>query len=220
MEITTVGIVGAGQMGNGIAHVAALAGLDVVLSDISQAQLDKARATVEKNLGRQVSKERLTADQADAALARLTLTTETAAVAPAHLVVEAATENVDLKYRIFEDLSRVAAPGAILASNTSSISITAIAAHTDRPDRVIGMHFMNPVPVMKLVEIIRGLATSPTPPGRRFERSWRSGWARPPSCRAGHARLHREPRAHALHQRGGLHPVRGHRERSRTSTRP
>jgi len=160
MELTTIGVVGAGQMGNGIAHVAAQAGYSVLLSDISADALERARATIEKNLGRQVKKERITADAADATLARISMSTSTDALSEAQLIVEAATENVDLKFRIFEGLARAASPGAILASNTSSISITALAARTDRPDRVIGMHFMNPVPVMKLVEIIDGLATS------------------------------------------------------------
>ena len=159
-DIETIGVIGAGQMGNGIAHVAALAGYSVILSDISQPALEKARATIEKNLARQVRKERIAAEAAQAALDRLTLCVDQAALSGAQLVIEAATENVALKYRIFESLSEVAAPGAILASNTSSISITAIAAHTDRPEAVVGMHFMNPVPVMKLVELIRGLATT------------------------------------------------------------
>jgi len=160
MEIHAIGVVGAGQMGNGIAHVAAAAGYDVTLTDISAEALERARATIEKNLGRLVRKERLTASDAEATLARIATSTDTEAVGGSHLIIEAATENVALKYKIFEGLSNVASEDAILATNTSSISITAIAARTARPDRVIGMHFMNPVPVMKLVEIIRGLATS------------------------------------------------------------
>jgi 3-hydroxybutyryl-CoA dehydrogenase len=160
MDIRIIGVIGAGQMGNGIAHVAAQTGYQVLLQDIAQAPLDKALATIGKNLARQVAKERITAELAESTLARISTTTETSALSEAQLIVEAATENVDLKLRIFEGLSRIAAPGAILASNTSSISITRIAAATDRPDAVIGMHFMNPVPVMKLVEIIRGLQTS------------------------------------------------------------
>jgi 3-hydroxybutyryl-CoA dehydrogenase len=160
VEITSVGVVGAGQMGNGIAHVAALAGYPVTVQDIAQAQLDAARQSVEKNLGRQVAKGQVTQDDATAALGRIAFTPEREAVREADLVIEAATERVDLKYHLFESLSRTVKPEAILATNTSSISVTAIAAHTARPDRVIGMHFMNPVPVMKLVEIIRGLATS------------------------------------------------------------
>lgn len=160
MEIRKVGVVGAGQMGNGIAHVAALAGYDVVLQDVSQAALDKARATIEKNLGRQIAKGKLAEADGAAALARLVIATNVEALAHRDLVIEAATENVDLKFKIFDGLAKAVQPDAILASNTSSISITAIAARTDRPAKVIGMHFMNPVPVMKLVEIIRGLATS------------------------------------------------------------
>ena len=160
MEIERIGVVGAGQMGNGIAQVAAMAGYQVQLQDVDAAALERALATIEKSLGKLVAKERLTQADATAARGRIVTGTEVAAMADQHLVVEAATENVDLKFRIFEGLAGVAAPGAILASNTSSISITAIAARTDRPDRVVGMHFMNPVPVMKLVELIRGLATS------------------------------------------------------------
>ena len=159
-EIRTIGVVGAGQMGNGIAHVAAQAGYEVICSDVFPAALDKAAAVIQKNLGRQVKKERITAAQADTIFGRIRFEDSTGRLEGCQLVVEAATERVDLKYRIFEDLSKIVPAGGILASNTSSISITAIGAHTDRPDKVIGMHFMNPVPIMKLVEIIRGLATS------------------------------------------------------------
>jgi 3-hydroxybutyryl-CoA dehydrogenase len=160
MQIERIGVIGAGQMGNGIAHVAALSGHQVVLQDISEAQLDKALATIGKNMGRLVRKEKVSQAEADAAIARISTASDTAAVGDCQLVIEAATERVELKYKIFEGLAAVCDPQTILATNTSSISITAIAAHTQRPDRVIGMHFMNPVPVMKLVEIIRGLATS------------------------------------------------------------
>ncbi|TVQ86755.1 MAG: 3-hydroxybutyryl-CoA dehydrogenase [Deltaproteobacteria bacterium] len=160
MTIETVAVVGAGQMGNGIAHVAALTGYRVVLQDVADAPLQRALTTIERNLTRQVSKERITAEQATESLGRIRTTTQVADVADAQLIIEAATERVDLKLRIFNQLSDVAAPQAILASNTSSISITKIAAATARPEQVIGMHFMNPVPVMKLVEIIRGLQTS------------------------------------------------------------
>lgn len=159
-DISTVGVVGSGQMGNGIAHVAATTGFDVRLTDISQAALDKAKATIEKNLGRMVKKEKISETDAAAALGRIVFSTDTAAVGDAQLIVEAATENVELKYKIFEGLQAVASPGTILASNTSSISITSIAARVDHPELVMGMHFMNPVPVMKLVELIRGLQTS------------------------------------------------------------
>ncbi len=160
MGISSIGVVGAGQMGNGIAHVAASAGFDVTLTDISADALSRAQATIEKNLGRMVRKERITEADAAATMARIATSTDTNAVGGSHLIIEAATENVELKYKIFEGISKVAGDDAILATNTSSISITAIAAHTARPDQVIGMHFMNPVPVMKLVEIIRGMATS------------------------------------------------------------
>ncbi len=160
MDIQTIGVVGAGQMGNGIAHVAAQAGYQVIMQDVADAALDKGLATIQKNMARQVSKGRMSQEDADAALARITGTTEVEQLANCELVIEAATENVELKYRIFEKLSEVTPETTILATNTSSISVTAIAAKTNRPDKVIGMHFMNPVPVMKLVEVIRGLATS------------------------------------------------------------
>jgi len=159
-DIDRIGVIGAGQMGNGIAHVAATAGYNVIVNDISEAALDRCRATIEKNLGRQVRKDRISESDANAALARITMTTQQDALESAQFIVEAATENVELKYRIFEKISTIAAPEALFASNTSSISITAIASHTDRPDRFMGMHFMNPVPIMKLVELIRGLATT------------------------------------------------------------
>ncbi|MDB4880087.1 MAG: 3-hydroxybutyryl-CoA dehydrogenase [Gemmatimonadetes bacterium] len=155
-----IAVIGAGQMGNGIAHVFAQSGFDVVMIDVAQAALDKGRETISRNLDRQVKKG--TISQADHAtvLGRVAVATSTDAVAGAALVVEAATENRDLKFRIFADLDARADAGAVLGSNTSSISITEIAAQTRRPGQVIGMHFMNPVPVMQLVEIIRGLATS------------------------------------------------------------
>ena len=158
--IHSVGVVGAGQMGNGIAHVAALAGYDVTLTDISAAALERALGAVQKNLGRMIKKEKITEDEARKAVARIRMGTELGIHENSQLVIEAATENVDLKYRIFEQLGQATSADTLLATNTSSISITAIAAHTDRPDKVVGMHFMNPVPVMKLVELIRGLATS------------------------------------------------------------
>ena len=158
MNIT---VIGAGQMGNGIAHVFAQSGHRVTLVDIAQASLDKALATIGKNMDRQVAKGTMTEEQKAAALALLTTSTDMAAgVKEAELVVEAATENVDLKLNIFRDLDGHAPAGCILATNTSSISITRIAAVTKRPTQVIGMHFMNPVPVMKLVEVIRGYDTS------------------------------------------------------------
>ena len=154
-----IAVIGAGQMGNGIAHVFAQSGFAVTMIDVAQGALDKGKSTIEKNLDRQVKKGTIDAAAKDATLGRIALNTGVASAGDAALVVEAATENRDLKFRIFGDLDR-AAPKAILATNTSSISITEIAAKTTRPDKVIGMHFMNPVPVMQLVEVIRGLATS------------------------------------------------------------
>jgi 3-hydroxybutyryl-CoA dehydrogenase len=157
--IEKLGVIGAGLMGNGIAHVAAQAGLSVVLMDVSQAALDKAMATMAGNMDRQVKKAVITAEDKAAALARIATTTGNDAFAGCDMVVEAATENEEIKKKIFAALCPVLKPGAILASNTSSIPITRLAAATDRPGRFIGMHFFNPVPMMKLVEIIRGLAT-------------------------------------------------------------
>jgi len=161
MEIKNVSVIGAGTMGNGIAHVFAQTGFNVTLVDVNAAQLEKAIGTISKNLDRQVAKGLLTEEQKAATLQNITTNTSIAeGVANANLVVEAATENVNLKLEIFKQLDAVAPAGCILASNTSSISITKIAAVTKRPELVIGMHFMNPVPVMKLVEIINGYATS------------------------------------------------------------
>ena len=155
-----IAVIGAGQMGGGITHVAALSGYPVTMIDVADAALEKGRSTIASNLDRQVKKGSIDAGARDAALSRITTANSLDASSDAAVIIEAATERTDLKYRIFEDLDRTAAPGAILATNTSSISITAIAARTKRPEAVIGMHFMNPVPVMQLVEIIRGLATS------------------------------------------------------------
>ncbi len=155
-----ISVVGAGQMGNGIAHVFATGGFPVTMIDVSADALARGRATIEKNLERQVKKGSLDAAARDAALGRLATSTDLGAASTSTLVVEAATENTELKFRIFKDLDGIAPAGAILASNTSSISITEIAARTKRPGEVIGMHFMNPVPVMQLVEVIRGLATT------------------------------------------------------------
>ena len=156
-----VSVIGAGTMGNGIAHVFAQFGHDVTLVDVNEVQLAKALATIGKNLDRQVSKQLLSEEDKQATLSRIaTATAIDSGVATAELVVEAATENIDLKLKIFRQLDESAPSSAILASNTSSISITRIASVTRRPDKVIGMHFMNPVPVMKLVEVIRGYATS------------------------------------------------------------
>ncbi len=156
----TIGVIGAGLMGNGIAHVAALAGYDVVLSDVSPERVEAAKATIAANLARAVKKGTVAADAVDPALGRIALATDPAAFADADLVIEAATENESIKAKIFADLCPRLKPDALVATNTSSISITRLAAATDRPDRFTGVHFFNPVPVMALVEIIRGLATS------------------------------------------------------------
>jgi len=159
MAIETVGVVGAGQMGNGIAHVMALAGYDVLLNDIDQAAIDRAVETVKKNLDRQVSREKITADERDAALARIKPTLRLADLGQTDLVIEAATERENVKQAIFDELLPHLKPETILTSNTSSISITRLASRTDRPEKFMGFHFMNPVPVMQLVELIRGIAT-------------------------------------------------------------
>jgi 3-hydroxybutyryl-CoA dehydrogenase len=160
MQIRALGVVGAGQMGGGIAHVAAASGCSVVLVDVAEGFLAKALATIEKNLDREVAKGKRTAEEKAAALARLTTTTGLEALAGADAVVEAVVESEAVKKELFGKLDVICKPEAVLASNTSSISITRLAAATRRPDRFIGMHFMNPVPVMALVEVIRGTATS------------------------------------------------------------
>ena len=160
MEIQQVGVVGAGTMGNGIAHVFARAGYDVVLCDVEQRFLDRALSTIGKNLEREVAKSKITAEAKADALGRIRPVTDRGALSDSDFVIEAATEKFVIKTELFRDLDRITRPEIILASNTSSISITKLAAQTKRPDKVIGMHFFNPVPVMKLVEVIRGLATS------------------------------------------------------------
>lgn len=159
-SIQHIGVIGAGQMGNGIAHVAAQNGYTVTLVDVKQEALDKAIATVTKNMDRQVQKGSLSEAEKNAALGRITTATSTSALKDCHLVVEAATENEEIKKKIFREVDELLNPDGFLASNTSSISITRLAAVTKRPEKFIGMHFMNPVPMMALVEIIRGLATS------------------------------------------------------------
>jgi 3-hydroxybutyryl-CoA dehydrogenase len=159
-EIAKVGVIGAGLMGNGIAHVSALAGLPVVLMDVQQAALDKAMATMSGNMDRQVKKAIITAADKDAALGRITTVTTNDAFGDCDIVIEAATENEDLKKKIYAGLLPKLKADAILASNTSSIPITRLAAATDRPARFIGMHFFNPVPMMQLVELIRALQTA------------------------------------------------------------
>ncbi|HYH19666.1 MAG TPA: 3-hydroxybutyryl-CoA dehydrogenase [Azospirillum sp.] len=158
--IESVGIIGAGTMGNGIAQVCAAAGLSVVMVDVSDAAVARGLATVGNSLDRLVKKEKMTAADREAALARITATTDKAKLATCDLVVEAATENEELKVKILKDLCATLKPEALVATNTSSISITKLAAATDRPDRFIGMHFFNPVPLMALLELIRGLQTS------------------------------------------------------------
>jgi 3-hydroxybutyryl-CoA dehydrogenase len=160
MEIQRVGVIGAGTMGNGIAHVFARSGYSVVLCDVEQRFLERGIATITKNLDREVAKNKITAGDKASALHKIEPVTERARLTDCDFIVEAATEKFEIKTEIFRDLDRLARPEVILASNTSSISITKLAALTKRPDKVIGMHFFNPVPVMKLVEVIRGLATS------------------------------------------------------------
>ena len=160
MQISTVGVIGAGTMGNGIAQVSAAAGLSVIMVDVAQAAVDRGFAAIGTSLDRLVKKEKLSAQDAAAVRARIRATTEYADLARADLVIEAATENVDIKCRIMRQADEIIAPQAVLATNTSSISITALAAGTSHPERFIGMHFFNPVPVMALVELIRGLLTN------------------------------------------------------------
>jgi 3-hydroxybutyryl-CoA dehydrogenase len=160
MQIRRVGVIGAGTMGNGIAHVFARSGYPVVLCDVEQRFLDRGLGTIAKNLARETSKGKITAEQEKAALERIRTVLDRQDLADCDFVIEAATEKLEIKAQIFRDLDQILKPGVILSSNTSSISITKLATLTKRPDRVIGMHFFNPVPVMKLVEVIRGLATS------------------------------------------------------------
>ncbi|MDF3607993.1 3-hydroxybutyryl-CoA dehydrogenase [Paracoccus sp. DMF-8] len=159
MTIQSVGVIGAGQMGNGIAHVFALAGYDVVLNDISQDSLDKALVLIARNLDRQVSRDKISQADKDSALQRIKTTLQLADIGQTDLVIEAAAERRSIKQAIFEDLVPHLKPETILTSNTSSISITRLASRTDRPEKFMGFHFMNPVPVMQLVELIRGIAT-------------------------------------------------------------
>ena len=157
MAIERIAVLGAGQMGNGITQVAAAAGYHVIMIDIEQEYVDKGLATIQRSLAKLVSKERMSQEDADASLARISLATDRSVCADCDLVVEAVPEILDLKTSIFAELDGICKPETILASNTSSISISTIADATNRPDRVIGMHFMNPVPIMKLVEVINGI---------------------------------------------------------------
>jgi 3-hydroxybutyryl-CoA dehydrogenase len=160
MEIKTVGVIGAGTMGNGIAHVFAKSGYNVVLVEAQQAALDRGVQAIGKNLEREVAKNKITAETRESALKRIEPVLDRKALVRCDFVVEAAFERFEVKQEIFRDLDQICRPGVVLSSNTSSISITKIAAQTRRPDKVIGMHFFNPVPLMKLVEVIRGIATS------------------------------------------------------------
>jgi 3-hydroxybutyryl-CoA dehydrogenase len=160
MDVKKFGVIGAGQMGNGIVQVVAASGLEVLMSDIKEEFTARGLATIEKNLARSVEKEKISAAERDAILSRISTTTDLADMAGVDYVVEAAVEREDLKFKIFQDLDTICPPHVILGTNTSSIPIGRIAAQTGRPEKVIGFHFMNPVPVMKLVEVIRGLATS------------------------------------------------------------
>jgi len=159
-SIRKIGVIGAGQMGSGIAHVCALGGISVVLHDIAGARLKEALATINGNMARQVSRKRITEDDKQAALKRITTSEKLEGLADCDLVIEAATEKEDVKRKIFSELCTVLKPEALVASNTSSISITRLASATDRPEKFIGIHFMNPVPLMELVELIRGIATA------------------------------------------------------------
>jgi 3-hydroxybutyryl-CoA dehydrogenase len=168
MAVETYGIIGAGQMGNGIAQVAATSGLKVIMNDIKQEFVDKGLAVIAKNLNRSVTKGKLSESEKDAILGRIKTSTDLADLAGADFVVEAATENEPVKFQIFKRLDEICGKEVVLSSNTSSIPIGRIAAQTKRPEKVIGMHFMNPVPVMKLVEVIRGIATS----DETFKTTW------------------------------------------------
>ena len=160
MDIKTFGVIGAGQMGNGIAQVAALSGLEVIMNDIKTEFVEKGFASIKKNLRRSVDKGRMTDEEMNAILERIKTSVDIKDMGPVDFVVEAATENETIKFQIFKDLDQICEPHVILSTNTSSIPIGRIASHTGRPEKIIGMHFMNPVPVMKLIEIIRGLRTT------------------------------------------------------------
>ena len=168
MSIQKVGVVGAGLMGSGIAEVAATRGFDVTVREVDQASADKGRARIEKSLARAVSKEKISEEDRDAALGRLTFTTKVADLAPCDIVIEAIVEDLEVKNALFGELDGLCGSDTIFASNTSSLTITDMAAHTERPDRFVGLHFFNPVPVMKLVEVVRTIATS----DETFERAF------------------------------------------------
>ena len=203
--IKKVGVIGAGQMGNGIAHVAALAGFDVVLNDISADRLKSGMATINGNLARQVSKKGVTEDDKAKAISRIKLGEKLDDLADCDLVIETAVEKEEVKRKIFHDLCAVLKPEAIVASDTSSISITRLAAATDRPERFIGIHFMNPVPLMELVELIRGIATDDSDLRglQGIRRQARQAGRR----LRGFPGLHRQSHPAADDQRGDLHAV-------------
>ncbi len=159
LRIKSIGVIGAGTMGNGIAHVSALSGFDTILMDIKDEFVQQGLSTIQKNMDRQVKKEKISQSEMETSMSRITASTDYNQLSACDLVIEAATENMDIKLNIFKELDKVCKPETILASNTSSISINKIATATQRPEKVIGMHFMNPVPVMKLVEIVKGKGT-------------------------------------------------------------
>ena len=159
LRIKSIGVIGAGTMGNGIAHVSALSGFDTILMDIKDEFVQQGLSTIQKNMDRQVKKEKISQSEMETSMSRITVSTDYNQLSACDLVIEAATENMDIKLNIFKELDKVCKPETILASNTSSISINKIATATQRPEKVIGMHFMNPVPVMKLVEIVKGKET-------------------------------------------------------------
>ena len=160
MKISNIGIIGAGTMGSGISQVAALTGYDIIMQDVSEDATNRGRGAIDKSLQRLVDREKITADAKDAAIGKIRTTTDLSGLADCDLVIEAATENMDLKLGLFEEIAKVSRPETIIASNTSSLSLTKLASVSSRPDKVIGMHFFNPVPMMALVEIIRALQTS------------------------------------------------------------
>jgi 3-hydroxybutyryl-CoA dehydrogenase len=175
LSIQKVGVVGAGLMGSGIAEVAATRGFDVIVREVDQASAEKGRGRIEKSLGRAVSKEKISAEDRDAALGRLSFTTEVADLAPCDIVIEAIVEDLEVKNALFGELDGLCGADTIFASNTSSLTITDMAAHTERADRFVGLHFFNPVPVMKLVEVVRTIATSEETFDRAFAFSQKLG---------------------------------------------
>ena len=210
MDIKSVGIIGAGQMGNGIAHVMALAEYHVLLNDISQEALDGALATIEANLARQASRGKITDYALQAAMGRITTTLNLPDLGQTDLVIEAATERETVKQAIFEDLLPHLQPHTILTSNTSSISITRLASRTDRPERFMGFHFMNPVPVMQLVELIRGIATNE--PTFNACKAVVDRLGKNLGQRRGFPGLYRQSHTDADDKRSGLYALRGRRE--------